>query len=437
MRSGLRRTTVITAVLVSVVAATTAVSYHHRHHVVWGYLHGEGVALQADGSRGTLPDGTTTSALLPGSRVLASATDPQAAEVLAAAQRTWLASGDIPGKGTRWESMTRDALLDLHTLTFANGGTAAGWPKSWRYVWPRDASFVAVAFARTGHASDAERELAYLQRVQADDGSFEARYVLDGSGPPDNRRPQSDGTGWSLWAAGAVLAGVPVAQRPAQAQALRGLIERSTTSLLALTDDGQTLPPASSDYRELPEHKVTLGIVGPFLAGLQAAGPLERLLGAPGTADVADRAAVRFAATVAASFGPGYARTAGGHDADAAVTFLLPPFTTGALPGSLVAATETLQSLVRPAGGLAPGSSWQDHVISWTPETTLFALTSAATGNHAAAEHWLDWLNIHRTQVGALPEKVNADGTPAGAAPLAWTDALVLLTVATLEHSSR
>jgi GH15 family glucan-1,4-alpha-glucosidase len=63
----------------------------------------------------------------------------------------------------------------------------------------------------------------------------------------------------------------------------------------------------------------------------------------------------------------------------------------------------------------------------------LFALTAATTGRQAEAEHWLDWLDSHRTRLGALPEKVLADSSPAGVAPLAWTSALVVLTVAALD----
>ena len=42
----------------------------------------------------------------------------------------------------------------------------------------------------------------------------------------------------------------------------------------------------------------------------------------------------------------------------------------------------------------------------------------------------LAWLEAHRTAAGALPEKVLADGAPAGPAPLAWTCALILLATA-------
>ena len=157
------------------------------------------------------------------------------------------------------------------------------------------------------------------------------------------------------------------------------------------------------DYRETPEDAVTLGIAGPLLAGLQAAGRLERLLGNGSLAGQADQAAERFAGTVIAAFGPTYPRTAGSTDGDSAITFLLPPFTAGALPGSASAAVTTEHRLHRPAGGLAPGTDWHDQRVSWTPETALFAVSAAAAGDRAGAERWLDWLAGHRTAVGSLP----------------------------------
>ena len=197
----LRRLVTAGATLVVLAGVALPISaYVSQARDVTVYLHGSGVAVRADGRTTLLPATASPSDLLPGSRVLADPTHPVAATTLAAEQRSWLADGDVPGSGTRWADMSRKALLDLHVLTPPTGGTAAGWAHAWRYVWPRDAAFVAAAFARTGHPVDAQRELAYLQRVQGANGLFEARYLLDGSGPPDERWAQTDGSGWALWA---------------------------------------------------------------------------------------------------------------------------------------------------------------------------------------------------------------------------------------------
>jgi len=42
------------------------------------------------------------------------------------ADTTWLSLGSVPGKGTRWQEMSRTALLDLHQLSRQNGAVAAG-----------------------------------------------------------------------------------------------------------------------------------------------------------------------------------------------------------------------------------------------------------------------------------------------------------------------
>jgi GH15 family glucan-1,4-alpha-glucosidase len=57
-----------------------------------------------------------------------------------------------------------------------------------------------------------------------------------------------------------------------------------------------------------------------------------------------------------------------------------------------------------------------------------------ADGDRAAAEARLGWLLAHRTALGAFPERVGReDGAPRSVAPLAWTHALVLLTLVSRE----
>jgi glucoamylase len=57
-----------------------------------------------------------------------------------------------------------------------------------------------------------------------------------------------------------------------------------------------------------------------------------------------------------------------------------------------------------------------------------------AGGDRPAAEERLAWLLGHRTALGAFPERVGRDGgAPRSVAPLAWTHALVLLTLVSRE----
>src|SRR5512135_2992162 len=77
--------------------------------------------------------------------------------VQASRHERWLAEGAVPGERTRFAPMVSRALVDLRSLTADNGAALAGASSAWRYVWPRDASFVAAALAAAGHQADAAR----------------------------------------------------------------------------------------------------------------------------------------------------------------------------------------------------------------------------------------------------------------------------------------
>ena len=353
------------------------------------------------------------------------------------ADAAWLSSGSVPGKGTRWEEMSRTALLDLHRLSGRNGAVAAGPAGLWHYAWPRDMAFVAVALARTGHHAEAVQALAFLQDAQLGDGGFEARYLLDGSGPPDDRARQSDGAGWALWAAGEVSRSCRAHSLPAT---LRPMLDDATRFVLAVTDNGRRLPPASPDYWEVEVRRTSLGTVAPLQAGLRASQEMYAALGQSALATRSGVAASRLAAIMGEQFADGWERFgSGGFGAggglDAAVTYLMPPFGESPSPQVVNAWMRYQSDALRPAGGLAPGVQWKDDGISWSPETALVAYTAVMSGRPQISARWMDWLNDHRAPGGSLPEKVLPGGSPAGPAPLAWTAALVVLTSAELEAS--
>lgn len=397
-------------------------------------LDAETVGIGADARLGRVREADR---LLPGSRVLAGTPDSLRER---AAERAWLAAGTVPVVPELGDStMVRDALLDLRTLGLPTGGVpVAGWPPAWHYVWPRDSALAAVALARTGHRTEAEAVLDFLQRVQPASGVFEARYLPDGSGVPDDRGPQLDGVGWALWALAGVTAVQPQPERRAFVARYRSLLDRSTAAALAAVDTADGLPRPSSDYWELPERQLTLATAALMLAGLRSAGPLYA---AAGDHDASDRgrraedAATGLDAAITGAFAAdGYPRHRGGRasSTDLGAAFLLPPFASSTDPAVLEAWRRAGDTMLRPAGGLAPGGSWPHDGVSWTTATSSYALTAAAVGDRRTALGWLRWLDAHRTAAGSLPEKVLADGRPASAAPLAWSAAAVVLTATTL-----
>ncbi|MQA96408.1 MAG: glycoside hydrolase family 15 [Streptosporangiales bacterium] len=383
------------------------------------------------GTEAAYVDGTSLLSGGPPGPLFAVATAARIAE-----SRLWLTAGHVPDAG--FAGMSRRCLLDLRLLAMAGGGSGglpAGPAGSWWHVWPRDTAFVVAAFCLTGHRAEAERALAFLARVRPVSGWWHARYRLDGSGhPPDDRGPQADGAGWVPWAVRLWFL-----TEPDPVAAVTGLgaywpMVAYSAELIATSLDDSGLPPPSPDYWEREEDEPTLGTAAALLAGLRAATDLARRTGRWAEAARWGAATVRLRDAVGRAFGrDGYQRYGTRGGADAAVTFLGPPFGPSS-PGVRAAQRRALRRLRLRGGGVTPGESWRRDSVAWTPETAMFALAAAASGDRDTAGSLLSWLDTHRTGLGAVPEKVAPNGSPASVAPLGWTAATVLLTLAALER---
>lgn len=379
----------------------------------------------ADLADGALTDllALTGPALMPGPMIPAGPADPSAEP----------SAGSTPpptptsAGGTGREGRDSREALPPGAEVFPPGAVVAAPMSIWRYVWPRDAAFAAAALSAVNLADEALGVLGNLASWQRADGGFEARYTSSGR-VPDNRPAQADGAGWFLWASGRLMAdGVPAADLRDR---LGAPLARAASRLLGITDTPSHLPAASPDYWEVAETVLTLGTAAPVLLGLEAATALARAgidFGGPAQALAERVTAVRNA--MERNFAPAWGRHLRRDDVDAAIALVLPPFTRP-LAGTRTVWQTAAARMRRPTGGLAPGAGWRDDGVSWTPETALMAWSALALGMEEEGARLLAWLEAHRTAVGALPEKVLADGAPAGPAPLAWTCALILLATA-------
>jgi hypothetical protein len=408
------------------------------------YLEDSTVLRLADGRLRYLPPGAAEPVTGPPG-------DPGALAV-ADEEQAWLAAGTVPGTTAAEREAATRSLLFLRLLVRPGGAALAAETPYWAYVWPRDASFTAAALTVTGHRREAAAILSFLAGTQRADGTWPARSHPDGRPVDDGRPSQLDATGWVPWAAW--LASDQGRDADLAARLWPTVRAAADHAAAALGPDG--LPPAGPDYWERRERAPTLGTAAALLVGLRAATRLAgrfadpaageeggRGAGAnegPGREKAADRqrawgeAADRLAAAVAGRFGPGgYQRYPGGGGPDAAVAWLGPPF--GPADPGVERAVRTAWRRLTVAGGAVPGRPWLGG-DPWTPATASFALAAMAAGDRPAAEARLAWLLAHRTPLGAFPERVGRDhGAPRSAAPLAWTHALVLLTLVSRDRA--
>ncbi|MDQ3508228.1 MAG: glycoside hydrolase family 15 [Actinomycetota bacterium] len=346
--------------------------------------------------------------------------------------RAWLASGHVPGASGAEKEISARSLLNLRLLSAPDGASLAAMNEGWDYVWPRDASWVSSAFSATGHHGESYETLRFLAKIQKEDGTWEARYHADGSPVLDGRAAQLDANGWFLWAVW-----FHAETSPDGAESVENLwpsVERAADAASnSLGADG--LPPGGADYWEIPTLMPNLGTAAPLLAGLRASANLAEELGYAEEAARYRDAAARLDSAIERDFAPnGYTRTIRPSSGrDSAIAFLAPPF--GKYdPGLAQGIRETEKTLTIPNGGVVPGERWpQEPTVSWTPETAFFMLAASSSGDEERAERILGWLAAHRTGLGAFPEKVDGGGAPQAAAPLAWTEAMVVLSLAAEE----
>jgi glucoamylase len=404
--------------------STTVVPVSPQDAAGLRYVPYSSVLRLPDGRLRYVPEGATEPATVPA--------DDRGAREAIARDRSWLARGAVPGRTAARRELSARALLDMRLLSTAGEAPVAAWYRIWKYVWPRDSSFAAAALTMTGHRAEALRILRFHQRTQRADGTWEARYHPDGSPVLDGRQWQLDGNGWVAWAAWTWLR-TARGEGPGEERAARELwpMVRAAADHAAagLRPDG--LPPASPDYWELPTAEPNIGTAAPLLAGLRSAADYARRLGWRSDARRFAAAAGRLDDGIRTRFAPlGYPRTPEpSAGADAAVTFLAPPF--AARERRVGAAIErAAERLTIGNGGIIPGEDFPGSPgDSWTAETGFFALAAAASGDRRQARHWLDWIHRHRTVLGAIPERVAPDGQPTSVAPLSWSGALVLLTL--------
>jgi glucoamylase len=303
----------------------------------------------------------------------------------------WLAQARPLSAGApRWaRRMYRRSLLVLRGLTDSRTGAVVAGPRDgWEYVWPRDASVVAIALADAGYRAEARRIVGFLLGL---DLGAAARFREDGT-PVEGRAAQGDAVGWV--AAAARAAGV-----------------RADVPRLSWRD--------RADYQE--------GEAGDYLGNAVASAAA-----APKGTSAGVLPARRLAeGEIWREFGAGgrLAREADvpGSGADSAAAWAVRPFR---LPSLYPLARRTLLRIAAQSGryGIVPSEDWGGGVDPWTAPTAWTAWSLAALGERRASLRLMAALRRDATPAGLLPERVDArTGVPTSTTPLSWSHAFAIL----------
>lgn len=301
------------------------------------------------------------------------------------ADRRWLRRARPLGPGApAWATeMYERSLLVLHALTDrTNGAVAAGARDGWAYVWPRDASAAAIAYAATGYRPEAELATQFLLGLGLEQA---ARFHGDGS-PVPGRAAQGDAIGWVAAAAKAA-----------------GLIGSEDNAARILAGGGPVPWRNRADYWE--------GEPGDYLGNALASadGPKTRLYRGKSAHRLVRR----------------LDDPASGLDSAAA--WGVRPFPHPELYPAISRSMERLTA----AGarfGITPGEAWTGGDDPWSAPTAWTAWSLAALGDRHQALLLMQALRRSATPAGALPERVDAEtGIPRSTTPLAWSHAFAIL----------
>jgi hypothetical protein len=304
----------------------------------------------------------------------------------ASADRRWLRHARRLGAGAPpWATrMYERSLLVLHTLTDRKTGALAAGPRDgWAYVWPRDASAAAIAYAAAGYRPEAARVTRFLLGLAVEDA---ARFHGNGS-PVSGRAAQGDAIGW-VAAASRAAGFIGSARHAARILAGGGAIPWHDRADYWEGEPGDYLGNALASDADGPRA---------LLYRAKSARRLVRRLGDPGSG------------------------------LDSAAAWGVRPFPH---PGLYPAIRRTLKGLVV-AGtrfGITPGEDWTGGDDPWSAPTAWTAWSLAALGERREALKVMGMLRRSATPAGDLPERVDAEaGIPRSTTPLAWSHAFAIL----------
>ena len=347
----------------------------------------------------------------------------------------WLRRNKATLVHEQWRELLRRSLLTLQTLVSPDLGGIVAAPTldpDYRYVWSRDATYVAYALDRCGYHQDAAAFYKWCKEVQQPDGGWAQRYHIEKS-PGPNWGEQEDQCATILWGIGQHHLLTKDEEFLAE---MWPTVKRGAEHLLSKRESETGLVGPSFDLWEEKQalHTYTNAAAA---AGLRESARIASTLGyeilSKSWADASrnlreailkhlwDEQSNRFLKSVKPS----------DSSIDTAILGLTYPFKVlEPNDARILSSSRQIENAFTYASegiGRYPADTYQGG-NPWFITTLWMALHHCQQGRYEKAKTLIEWCVKHVDELNLFAEQVHKDnGEPISASPLAWSHAMFIL----------
>ena len=339
----------------------------------------------------------------------------------------------------RFSTLVERSILTILQLCDRKTGGIIACPSTdpdYRYVWPRDAFYSALALDRSGYHDEARRFYLWCREAQSESGALHQRYFaspeLIGPAWGPAWGEEIDETATALW-------GIQEHFRLTGDKNFLGdiwpFIRRAASYLTESVDQSGKIRFTMNLWEEPPsQHVYSTSTV---TAGLKAASESAGELGHTSDGRRWGAASELFKKQLLEAFWDEdlghFIKSAEPRDEQVDISSLSISFPFGILsdrdPRMVKTAKAIADAFKFRVGGIGRFPSDNNYGGNpWIIPTCWMAIHYANTGETEAGMNLLNWCADHATGLGLLPEQVDKEkGVVLSAVPLAWSHAMFIL----------
>ena len=346
-----------------------------------------------------------------------------------------------------FRSLVERSILTLLQLCDRKTGGIIASPSTdpdYRYVWPRDAFYVALALDRSGFHEHAERFYMWCARAQDRSGVLRQRYYsspeLIGPAWGPAWGEEIDETACVLWG---MVEHLKLTRDVGFLSEVWPFIREAAWYLVDRIDHSGRVMPTMNLWEEPPSRHVysTATVAGGLNAASRAAMNLGYVKESKRWGNVSSSVKKRLLDEFWDEGLGHFVRTAEPRDEQVDISSLAISFPFGVIPDRDPRAVKNARDLTAsfhyPAGGLGRFPTDDNYGGNpWIISTCWMSIHCSLAGDAAAGRALLDWSARHVSGLGMLPEQVDkANGRVLSAVPLAWSHAMFILASQALARS--